>query len=247
MRLEEAVMEKVRINKYLANLGVASRREIDRWIEQNQIKVNGKPAESGAKVDDTDIIEIRGKRVGGEEKSNLKVYYLLNKPKNVISAAKDDRGRKTVVDCIKTKERIFPIGRLDFETEGAIILTNDGDLFNKIIHPRTEVFKEYHVEMTGLMSDRDVERLQEGVLLEDGKTLPAHVRIINRSRVKSSIKISIREGKNRQVRRMIEAVGHKVTALTREKIGKITTEGVPVGDYRELTKKEIEYLYSLGK
>lgn len=240
-------MEKVRINKYLAGLGIASRREIDRWIEENQIKVNGKPAESGIKVDSSDIIEIRGKRVGEEEKAPSKVYFLLNKPKNVISAAKDDRGRKTVVDCIRTKERIFPIGRLDFETEGAIILTNDGELFNRIIHPRTEVFKEYLVEMTGLISDREIERLQDGVVLEDGITLPAHVNLVDRNRTKSRIKISIREGRNRQVRRMIEAVGHKVTALTREKIGKITIEGLPLGDYRELTKKEIEYLYSLGK
>ncbi|MGL4403200.1 MAG: pseudouridine synthase [Fusobacteriaceae bacterium] len=240
-------MEKTRINKYLAGLGIASRREIDRWIEENQIKVNGKPAESGIKVDATDIIEIRGKKVEGEVKTQSKVYYLLNKPKNVISASKDNRGRKTVVDCIRTKERIFPIGRLDFETEGAIILTNDGDLFNKIIHPRTEVFKEYQVEMTGLISDREIERLQNGVVLEDGITLPAHVNLVERNRIKSKIKISIREGRNRQVRRMIEALGHKVLGLIREKIGKITIEGLPLGDYRELTKKEIEYLYSLGK
>ncbi|MGL5965545.1 MAG: pseudouridine synthase [Fusobacteriaceae bacterium] len=237
----------MRINKYLAGLGVASRREIDRWIDENQIKVNGKPAESGIKVDATDLIEIRGKKVGAEEQQLSKVYYLLNKPKNVISASKDNRGRKTVVDCIRTKERIFPIGRLDFETEGAIILTNDGDLVNKIIHPRTEVFKEYLVEMTGLINDREITRLQEGVVLEDGITLPAHVNLIERSRVKSKIKISIREGRNRQVRRMIESVGHKVVALTREKIGKITIEGLHLGDYRELTKKEIDYLYSLGK
>lgn len=240
-------MEKIRINKYLANKGVASRREIDRWIEEKQIKVNGSFAESGLKVDDNDVIEIRGKKVGGETAAPKKVYYLLNKPKNVISAAKDDRGRKTVVELIKTKERIFPIGRLDFETEGAIILTNDGELFNKIIHPRTEVFKEYRVEMTGYIDDKEMDKLRDGVMLEDGMTLPAFVNLVDRTRYRSTIKVVIREGRNRQVRRMISAVGHKVVTLTREKIGKIGIEDLTVGDYRELTKKEIEYLYSLGK
>lgn len=237
----------MRINKYLAGKGIASRREIDRWIEEKQIKVNGKFAESGEKVDDSDIIEIRGKRVGGGAEAPKKVYYLLNKPKNVISAAKDDRGRKTVIELINTKERIFPIGRLDFDTEGAIILTNDGELFNKIIHPRTEVFKEYLVEMTGLIDDKEMEKLRDGVMLEDGMTLPAFVNLVSRTRYRSSIKIVIREGRNRQVRRMMAAVGHRVTALTREKIGKIGIEGLAVGQYRELTKKEVEYLYGLAK
>ncbi|MGL6065035.1 MAG: pseudouridine synthase [Fusobacteriaceae bacterium] len=237
----------MRINKYLAGKGIASRREIDKLIEGKHIKINGVLAISGEKISDCDVVEIRGKKLELGDKGQNKVYFLLNKPLKVISASKDDRGRTTVVDLIETNERIFPIGRLDFETGGALILTNDGDLFNKIIHPRTEVYKDYLAQIRGFVEDKNIESLQDGIKLEDGVTLPAFVNIISRTQNKSILKISIREGKNRQIRRMFEAVGHRVEKLVREKIGKLGIENLKSGEYRELTKKEVEYLYSLGE
>ncbi len=238
----------VRINKFLANMGIASRREIDEMIEAKKIKVNGKLATSGQKVSDSDKIEINGKKISKVEQE--KVYFLLNKPVKVLSAAKDDRGRRTVVDLIKCEERIFPVGRLDYDTMGAIILTNDGELFNKIIHPREEIFKEYLVEIMGEVSDDAIRKLESGVMIEVDeekvKTLPAKIKIISRTKNQTILTIFIREGRNRQIRKMFQSVGHKVITLKREKIGDIGLGDLEVGKYRKLTKKEIEYLYSLG-
>ena len=238
-------MEKIRINKYLANKGVASRREIDRLIEEKLIKVNGNLATSGEKVSDEDEIEIRGVKL--EKKTEKKVYFLLNKPLQVISASSDDRGRTTVVDLIDTDERIYPVGRLDYETEGAIILTNDGELFNKIIHPRTEVYKEYFATVKGFLEDSELKSLESGVELEDGITLPALVTLLNRDKNQSKVLISIREGRNRRVRRMFDAVNHRVLKLKREKIGDIGIGNLKAGEYRKLNEREIAYLYSLGE
>lgn len=232
----------MRINKYLSSLGVASRREVDRLIDEGLIEVNGERATSGMKVTDADEIKVRGEIVeAGQEK---KVYYILNKPKGVISAAKDDRGRKTVVDMIDTKQRIYPVGRLDFDTTGLILLTNDGELFNRIIHPRSTVYKSYFVVVKGSVSEEGLEKLAKGVELEDGKTLPAKVRVIKTGRVTSLI-IEIREGRNRQIRRMCSAVGHPVVELKREKIGTLGIKDLAEGQYRELTADEVKYLYSL--
>lgn len=238
-------MEKMRINKYLANKGVASRREIDRLVEEKLIKVNGVLASSGEKVSDEDEIEIRGVKL--EKRQEEKVYFLLNKPLQVISASSDDRGRTTVVDLIDTKERIYPIGRLDYETEGAIILTNDGELFNRVIHPRTEVYKEYFAVVRGFLEDSELKSLEEGVELEDGITLPAVITLVNRNKSQSKVLISIREGRNRQVRRMLDAVNHRVIKLKREKIGDIGVGSLKTGEYRKLNEREIAYLYSLGE
>lgn len=235
--------EKMRINKYLSSLGVASRREVDRLVDEGLIKVNGEPATSGMKVSAEDEIEVRGKVI--ETSQEKKVYYILNKPKGVISAAKDDRGRKTVVDMIDTKQRIYPIGRLDFDTTGLILLTNDGELFNRIIHPRSTVYKSYFVVVKGEVSESSLKKLAEGVELEDGKTLPAKVRVIKISPKSTSLIIEIREGRNRQIRRMCSAVGHPVYDLKREKIGKLGIRDLAEGKYRELTAEEVRYLYSL--
>ncbi len=240
-------MEKIRINKFLALKGIASRREIDRLIENGEIRVNNELATSGMKVSEEDRIEISGKKIKFQESSEKKVYFLLNKPVKVLSASKDDRGRKTVIDLIKCEQRIFPIGRLDYDTEGAIILTNDGELFNKIIHPRTEVFKEYEALVRGFVDDNKIMKLQNGVELEDGITLPAKVSILSRDTLKSAVIIAIREGKNRQIRRMFDAVGNRVEKLKRTKIGDIDLKGLKAGMYRELTEKEVKYLYSLGE
>ncbi len=236
-------MEEMRINKYLASLGVASRREIDKMIEDGAIKVNGEKITCGIKVTEEDEIYIKGKKV--EKKSEKKVYYILNKPLEVLSSSKDDRGRKTVVDLIKCKERIFPIGRLDYNTSGLIILTNDGELFNRIIHPKAEIFKEYYVKVLGEVKDEKIELLKKGVELDDGMTLPANVKIIRREKGKTELLVAIREGRNRQVRRMMDKINYPVLTLRREKIGNISLETLKLGEYRELTNEEVNYLYSL--
>lgn len=236
-------MEKIRINKFLAELGVGSRRAIDKMIEEKKIKVNGVLAESGIKVDKTDNIVINGRPLNFERKK--KVYFMLNKPKRVLSTAKDERGRKTVVDLIDTKERIFPIGRLDYDTEGLIILTNDGEVFNKVIHPRTEVYKTYLVEARGNINMSTLNKLKRGIMLDDKITLPAKAKIILADEKHTVLHFAIKEGRNRQVRRMFESVGHNVINLKRIMLGELNLDGLEIGEYRPLTKKEINYLYSL--
>ena len=236
-------MEKIRINKYLAELGVGSRRAIDKMIEEKKIKVNGVLAESGIKVDSNDKIIINGKPLNIEKKQ--KVYFILNKPKRVLSTAKDERGRKTVVDLIDTKERIFPIGRLDYDTEGLLLLTNDGEIFNKVIHPRTEVYKTYLVEAKGNINMTTLNKLKRGIMLDDKITLPAKAKIILADERHTVLHFAIKEGRNRQVRRMFESVGHPVINLKRIMLGELNLDGLNIGEYRPLTKKEINYLYSL--
>lgn len=236
-------MEKIRINKFLAELGVGSRRAIDKMIEEKRIKVNGVLAESGIKVDKSDKISVNGKLLEFEKKK--KVYFMLNKPKRVLSTAKDERGRKTVVDLIDTKERIFPIGRLDYDTEGLLLLTNDGEIFNKVIHPRTEVYKTYLVEAKGNINMTTLNKLKRGIMLDDKMTLPAKAKILLADERHTELHFAIKEGRNRQVRRMFELVGHPVINLKRIMLGELNLEGLEVGEYRPLTKKEINYLYSL--
>lgn len=235
---------KVRINKFLASQGLGSRRQIDTWIAEGKIKVNGEIASSGQKVDEKDKIEIQGKKIAFQEEK--KVYYLLYKEEEVLSAVKDERGRKTVVDCIDSPYRIFPIGRLDYRTSGLIVLSNDGDLFNRMIHPRAELFKTYEVKAKGTLSKQQLQQLSDGIDLEEGRTLAALLGKVKWERGATYFEISIREGKNRQVRRMVEAVGSRVLSLRRTKIGKLTLDGLSIGEYRELSKEEIEYLYSLS-
>ena len=236
-------MEKIRINKFLAELGVGSRRAIDKMIEEKRIKVNGILAESGIKVDKSDKISVNGKLLEFEKKK--KVYFMLNKPKRVLSTAKDERGRKTVVDLIDTKERIFPIGRLDYDTEGLLLLTNDGEIFNKVIHPRTEVYKTYLVEARGNINMTTLNKLKRGIMLDDKMTLPAKAKILLADERHTELHFAIKEGRNRQVRRMFELVGHPVINLKRIMLGELNLDGLEIGEYRPLTKKEINYLYSL--
>lgn len=236
-------MEKIRINKFLAEFGIGSRRAIDKMIEEKRIKVNGVLAESGIKVDKSDKISVNGKLLEFEKKK--KVYFMLNKPKRVLSTAKDERGRKTVVDLIDTKERIFPIGRLDYDTEGLLLLTNDGEIFNKVIHPRTEVYKTYLVEARGNINMTTLNKLKRGIMLDDKMTLPAKAKILLADERHTELHFAIKEGRNRQVRRMFESVGHPVINLKRIMLGELNLEGLEVGEYRPLTKKEINYLYSL--
>ncbi|MCI5724376.1 MAG: pseudouridine synthase [Fusobacterium gastrosuis] len=237
----------MRINKYLATLGVASRRSVDALILQSKILVNGRVAIQGMDVSDEDEIVIDGQKLEMklEKEIDEKVYYMLNKPLEVLSSSSDDRGRTTVVDLVKTNKRIFPIGRLDYMTTGLILLTNDGELFNRLVHPKSEIYKKYYLKVFGEVKKYEIEQLKKGVNLEDGKTLPAKVSTVKIENNKTSLYISIREGKNRQVRRMIEKFGYKVLMLRREKIGELSLGDLPEGKYRELTKEEIEYLYSI--
>ena len=234
----------MRINKFLSSLGVASRRAIDKYIEEGRIKVNGAVASTGIDITEDDEIYIDNKKIE-TKRIEEKVYFMLNKPLEVLSASSDDRGRKTVVDLIKTDNRIFPIGRLDYMTSGLILLTNDGELFNRLVHPKSEIYKKYYIKVFGEVKKEEIEELKKGVLLEDGKTLPAKVSGIKYDKNKTSMYISIREGRNRQIRRMIEKLGYKVLMLRREKIGELSLGDLKEGKYRELTKEEIEYLYSV--
>ncbi len=232
----------MRINKYLASLGIGSRREIDRLISEGKIKINGKIAAQGEQVSSEDTILVRGKKVEGVEEK--KVYILLNKPKKYLSAAKDNR-KKTIVDLVKVPERIYPIGRLDYETEGLILLTNDGDLFNKVIHPRSEVYKTYIANIRGRISRDKLKALELGVDLDDGRTLPARVRAIKIEEKNSIVEISIREGRNSQIRRIFDEVGHRVIDLKRTSVGEIELGNMELGKWRQLTEKELKYLRSL--
>ena len=234
----------MRINKFLSSLGIASRRAIDKYIEEGRIKVNGVIVSTGIDVTEEDEIYIDNKKIE-TNRIEEKVYFMLNKPLEVLSASSDDRGRKTVVDLIKTDKRIFPIGRLDYMTSGLILLTNDGELFNRLVHPKSEIYKKYYIKVFGEVKKEEIEELKKGVLLEDGKTLPAKVSGIKYDKNKTSMYISIREGRNRQIRRMIEKFGYKVLMLRREKIGELSLGDLKEGKYRELTREEIEYLYSV--
>ena len=234
----------MRINKFLSSLGIASRRAIDKYIEEGRIKVNGVIASTGIDVTEDDEIYIDNKKIE-TNRIEEKVYFMLNKPLEVLSASSDDRGRKTVVDLIKTDKRIFPIGRLDYMTSGLILLTNDGELFNRLVHPKSEIYKKYYIKVFGEVKKEEIEELKKGVLLEDGKTLPAKISGIKYDKNKTSMYISIREGRNRQIRRMIEKFGYKVLMLRREKIGELSLGDLKEGKYRELTGEEIEYLYSV--
>lgn len=237
-------MEKVRINKYLANLGIDSRRAIDKMIENKRITVNGKLIQAGIKVNNQDKIFLDGKLLKKEKKE--KIYFMVNKPQKVLSAVKDERGRKLVVDLVNTAERLFPIGRLDYDTEGLIILTNDGEIYNKIIHPRTEVFKTYYVEVLGSINMSNLNKIKKGLIIEEQLTLPAKAKIISSSNTRTTLNLSIKEGRNRQIRKMFDSIGNKVVFLKRISIGELILDpSLKPGESRILKKKEIRYLNSI--
>ena len=236
---------EVRLQKFLAEHGIASRRKAEELILQGKVMVNGKiVSELGTKVNpDTDKVEYNGKIINNS--AEKKIYILLNKPLDVVTTAKDQFGRKTVLDIIskKVKERVVPVGRLDMYTTGAIILTNDGDFVYKVTHPKHEITKTYTVTVRGIVTDEDVKKLKEGVVIDgDYTTKPAFAKIMKVDDEKniSRIKIEIHEGKNRQVRKMCEAINKKVLALHRSKIGKIDVKDLKLGQWKYLSLKEIE-------
>ena len=238
-------MEEERLQKYLANSGIASRRKAEEYILAGKVKVNGKiVTELGTKVNPfKDIVEFEGTKVNKDIK---KVYVLLNKPIDYVTTVKDQFNRNTVVDLVKNAgENLLPVGRLDMYTSGALILTNDGDFIFHVTHPKHEVEKTYTVTLRGKVTNEDVEELKQGVIIdEEYKTKPAKVRIMKIDEEKniSRLEIVIHEGKNRQVRKMCEAIGKKVIALHRSKIGNIGVKDLKIGQWRYLTKEEISSL-----
>lgn len=234
---------KVRLQKFLANSGVASRRKCEELILEGKISVNGKVVnELGIKIDPTvDKVEYCGKPIHNAEKL---VYILLNKPIGYVTTAKDQFNRDTVLDLVKVKERVVPVGRLDMYTSGALILTNDGNFVYKVTHPKHEITKTYTVTVHGIITNEAVEKLRQGVEIEDYVTRPAKVKILKTDEEKniSRLEITIHEGKNRQVRKMCEAVGSKVIALHRSKIGDIGVKDLKLGNWRYLKDYEVKKL-----
>ena len=235
-------MKEERLQKYLANCGIASRRKCEDLILQGKIKVNGKVVtELGIKVTENDIVEYNNKIVKIEEE---KIYILLNKPIGYVTTAKDQFGRDTVLDLVKINKRIVPVGRLDMYTSGALILTNDGEFVNKLTHPKNEIDKTYNATVAGEITKKDIEQLENGVKIDDEYiTKPAKAKILKIDKEKniSRVQIVIHEGKNRQVRKMCEAIGKKVIALHRSKIGNLDVKDLKLGEWRYLSKEELEH------
>jgi 23S rRNA pseudouridine2605 synthase len=234
-------MEEVRLQKYIAECGIASRRKAEELIVNGRIKVNGKVVtELGTKVIlGKDKVEYNGNLISIEED---KIYILLNKPIDYVTTAKEQFGRNTVLDLVKTNKRLVPVGRLDMFTSGALILTNDGDFVYKVTHPKHQIEKTYTATIKGIITNIAVEELKKGVKIEDYVTSPAKVKILKIDEQKgiSRIEITICEGRNRQVRKMCEAVGYKVVALHRSKIAGIGVKDIELGKWRYLSPKEVK-------
>jgi len=233
-------MAEQRLQKVLAAAGVESRRKCEELILDGAVRVNRKVVDKlPAFVDpEKDIITVNGKKV----RAARKVYFLLNKPKGVICTNFDPQGRKKAIDIVSARQRVFCVGRLDADTTGIIILTNDSELANQLTHPRYEVPKTYVARLKGEVSGEAVEKLKRGIWLAEGKTARALVKILRRSHKESLVEITIREGLNRQVRRMLAKVGLPVKSLKRTRIGKLNARGLGVGKFRTLTEAEVAYL-----
>lgn len=235
-----------RLQKVIAEAGYASRRKAEELIKAGKVYVNGeKVTEMGFKVNGNDIIDINGKPLKKEEKE----YYLLNKPRGVVTTTSDDKDRKVVTDLIETTKRIYPIGRLDYDTTGALILTNDGELTNLLNHPSSEIQKVYVAKIEGIVEPYKVKKLSEGVIVDGKKTSKAKVRIkkLDKKNDASYIELTIHEGRNHQVKKMFEAIGYNVIKLKREKYAFLDVNSLKSGEYRKLNTKEVKSLYALCK
>ncbi len=232
-----------RLQKYMARAGVASRRKCEELILAGRVTVNGQTVkELGVRIHSGDIVVCDGRTVTPEPLE----YYLVNKPAGVISAVSDGRGRPTVTGLVPSRQRLFPIGRLDRDTTGLLILTNDGRLAHQLMHPRFEVDKVYRVEVKGKVTAADLKRLRTGIRLDDGVTTPAAARLVSAGDAGSIIELTIHEGRKRQVRRMMEALGHPVTRLHRCRYATLTDTGLRVGDYRALDRDEVAELEKIS-
>lgn len=235
-----------RLQKVIAESGYASRRKAEELIKTGKVYVNGvKVTEMGFKVSGNDLIDINGKPLKKEDKE----YYLLNKPRGVVTTTSDDKNRKTVTDLIETSKRIYPIGRLDYDTTGVLLLTNDGELTNILNHPSSEVSKVYVAKIDGIVEPYRVKKLEQGVMVDGVKTSRARIRIkkLDKKNDASYIEITIHEGKNHQVKKMFEAIGYRVVKLKRERYAFLDVNSLKSGEYRKLTTKEVKSLYALKK
>ena len=233
-----------RLQKYMASCGVASRRKCEQIILDAKVSVNDIIiTELGVKVDsDKDIVKVNGKLIKPEEN---KVYIMLNKPEGYITSVSDEKNRQTILDIVKVKERIYPVGRLDYDSSGLLILTNDGEIYNKLIHPRVKMPKTYIVEVTGHFTDSQIKKFETGIDIGDYITSPAEIVVLENYSKGCLVKIVIREGKNRQIRRMCNELNHEVISLKRVSIGNLKLDDLKKGEYRSLTKEEIKYIMSL--
>ncbi|CAM2765151.1 pseudouridine synthase [Streptococcus pluranimalium] len=236
----------MRINKYIAHAGVASRRKAETLIKQGLVTINGKRVtELATLVKSGDVVEVEGSPIYNEEK----VYYLLNKPRGVISSVSDEKGRQTVIDLLPdVKQRIYPVGRLDWDTSGLLLLTNDGDFTDKMIHPRNEIDKVYLARVKGIATKENLRPLTRGVSIDGKKTKPARYNIIKvePDKNRSVVELTIHEGRNHQVKKMFESVGLLVDKLSRTQFGTLDLSGLRPGEARRLTKKEVSQLHNLA-
>ena len=234
-------MKKLRLNKFLSGSGVASRRKCDEIIASGKVTVNGKVVtEIGSQINEKkDKVMVEGKAVCLPSSF---VYIKLNKPKGYACTASDEKGRKTIYDLVDCEERLFSIGRLDYNTEGLIILTNDGDFANKVSHPRYDVEKEYRVTIEGKIKESELAVLRKGVVVDGQKMPPAKVKLLSQDENISKISVVINEGQNRQVRRMFEAIGREIKLLKRVRIGSVRLGGLSRGQWRDLTEVELNLL-----
>ncbi len=233
-----------RLQKVIAQSGYCSRRKAEELISMGKVKVNGElVTELGTKVNYTDTIVVNGKTLNQKEE---KIYYLLNKPRGVITSAKDEKGRKTVLDLIPDDKRVYPVGRLDYDTTGVLLLTNDGELTNLLIHPSNHVEKTYIAKVKGLVMKQDIEKLCKGIIIDGKRTSKAKAKVKKKDKKANTtlIQLTIYEGRNHQVKKMFEAVGYEVLKLKRERFSFLTTTGLKSGEYRLLSVKEVKTLYS---
>ena len=230
----------MRINQYIASAGITSRRKADDMIAEGRVRVNGKVlANPGYHVQDGDTVEVDGKRITPAQK---KVYYLLNKPEGYVTSTADKEGRHLVTELVPDSVRVFPVGRLDYNTSGLLILTNDGELANRLMHPSHGFAKKYLVRARGIVTLAEARRLENGIDIGGFVTSPAEVELIRHDRNSTVAEIIIHEGKNRQVRRMFKAIGHPVDELCRTGLGNLTIGRLAVGQCRKLSPAEVEYL-----
>lgn len=237
-------MEEVRLQKYLANQGVCSRRKAEEYILEGFVEVNGKVVkELGTKINPKkDKVLFKGNKI---DKIEDKIYILLNKPIGYVTTTKDQFNRDTVLDLVNVKEKVLPVGRLDMYTSGALILTNDGEFIYKVTHPKYEIEKTYNVTVKGIITNEEINKLKEGVEIEDYVSGKAKVRILKLDKEKniSRIEIIIHEGKNREVRKMCNSIGRKVLALHRSKIENLNVKDLKIGEWKYLSKKEVKMLF----
>lgn len=232
----------MRINKFLAAAGVASRRECDKLIADGKVKVNGKIAALGLEVNESDEVFVEDRKVVIQKNE----YYILNKPKGYICSVFDDKGRKTVMDLMPANVgRIYPVGRLDYDSEGLLILTTDGELAQKLTHPSNEIPKTYLVKVEGTLTEAALNPIRSGIEIDGYLTKKCKAHIVETNKAYTKIHITITEGKNREVRKMFAAIGKEVQLLKRIKVGELTLRGLDRGAYRKLSKQEVEYLNSL--